>query len=81
MGRVKSIAVKSLGNELMQRYGQRFTADFDKNKKVLAEVIPIHSKKIRNVLAGYLVRRAQQTEQKERVPEKPRLTEEKKKKE
>lgn len=60
MGRVKSVAVKSLGNDLMQRYGGRFTVDFGKNKKVLGEVIPIQSKKIRNVLAGYLVRRVQQ---------------------
>jgi len=55
MGRVKSIAVKSLANELMQKYGPRFTIGFENNKTVLGEVCPIKSKKIRNVLAGYLV--------------------------
>ena len=55
MGRVKSIAVKSLGNDLYQQYRGRFSADFEVNKKVLGEVCHIDSKKVRNVMAGYLV--------------------------
>lgn len=54
MGRVKNIAIKSLGNQLIEENKGTFTADFEKNKKILAEVKPITSKRIRNILAGYI---------------------------
>ncbi len=54
MGSVKIIAIKSLGDELMEQFSDRFTGDFEHNKKVLAELKPIKYKRVRNSLAGYI---------------------------
>jgi len=54
MGRVKSIAIKTLGNELISQHKGKFTEDFELNKKILKEVKPIKSKYTRNTLAGYI---------------------------
>jgi small subunit ribosomal protein S17e len=54
MGRIKTIPIKTLGDQLIKDYNDKFTTDFDKNKTVLGSVKNIQSKKIRNVLAGYI---------------------------
>ncbi len=60
MGRIKSIAIKRLGEELIKEHGGKFSTDFEKNKKVLGEVKPIKSKRTRNILAGYITKKMQQ---------------------
>lgn len=55
MGRVKSTAIKTMARDLIQEHGKKFGTDFDKNKTVLAEVKPIESKRVRNILAGQIV--------------------------
>lgn len=57
MGRIKTQQIKSKGNELYDLHGKRFSKDFDENKKVLEQVATVHSKKLRNILAGYLTRK------------------------
>ncbi len=59
MGRIKSTAVRTLGSELIKEFGDKFTVDFEKNKKILEEVRPIKSKRIRNILAGYISKEMQ----------------------
>ena len=39
---------------LLEKYGDKFTDNFEENKKLLKEILTIPSKKIRNVLAGYI---------------------------
>jgi len=56
MGRIKSIQIKTLGNEIISDHASKFTDDFDKNKLALAEIKDIDSKKVRNVLAGYITK-------------------------
>ena len=56
MGRVKTTAVKNLARDLLEEHGKKFTADFEKNKKIIDEVRPIKSKKIRNIVAGYIAK-------------------------
>ncbi len=56
MGRIKSIPIKTLGDQLMKEHPDRFTSDFKKNKEVLGELKDIQSKKVRNVLAGYITK-------------------------
>ena len=54
MGKIKSKMVKRSAEELLRR-GVEFNADFERNKKILgSNTMP--SKKIRNQMAGYLVR-------------------------
>lgn len=54
MGRVKNIGVKTMGDDILREHADKLSEDFEKNKKILEKIIAIKSKKIRNILAGYL---------------------------
>lgn len=56
MGRIKTTPLKKLGDNLIEEYGDKFTVDFEKNKKILQNIKIIQSKKIRNILAGYITK-------------------------
>jgi len=56
MGRIKTWLIKRLGKRLLEKYPDRFSTDFDKNKEVLKEIVDIKSKKLRNILAGYITK-------------------------
>ncbi|MEA3378184.1 MAG: 30S ribosomal protein S17e [Nanoarchaeota archaeon] len=56
MGRIKTTQIKRAGKKLMELYGDKFKEDFEQNKKIVTEVATIPSKKLRNVVAGYLTR-------------------------
>lgn len=53
MGKIKSKLIKRTAHELIKK-GIEFDDNFEKNKKVLFGTMP--SKKIRNQIAGYVVR-------------------------
>ncbi|HID47718.1 MAG TPA: 30S ribosomal protein S17e [Methanococcaceae archaeon] len=54
MGRVRQAFIKRAGNELIEKYGDKFTTDFDTNKKIVEEVALISTKRLRNRIAGYI---------------------------
>ncbi|MFA5397496.1 MAG: 30S ribosomal protein S17e [Methanomicrobiales archaeon] len=54
---IKPSYIKSLGQELIVKHGNRFSGDFDENKLVLADVSIIGSKRVRNRVAGYVTRK------------------------
>lgn len=54
MGRVTTLQVRNLANQLLKNHRAEFSANFTKNKGVLGELTLIHSKKIRNKLAGHI---------------------------
>lgn len=56
MGRIKEAMIKRLGDELIREHGNKFSTDFEKNKQVVGELVEIKSKKLRNVLAGYITK-------------------------
>jgi small subunit ribosomal protein S17e len=56
MGRIKITPVKVLARDLMEAHGEKFTTDFDKNKKAVGLVRKIQSKKIRNFVTGCITR-------------------------
>ena len=56
VGRIKTKLVKRNGEELLKIYPDRFSEDFDDNKKSLPDISEIHSKKLKNVIAGYITR-------------------------
>jgi len=66
MGRIKTQHTKRLSKEIMERAPEKFSENFDHNKKALDELMKIKSKKIRNTISGYLVRLVQQRKE-ERV--------------
>ena len=63
MGRIKSIAIRTMGDDLIKEFADKFSTDFDKNKKILEEVKPIKSKRTRNILAGYISKEMQKIKQ------------------
>ena len=56
MGRIKTTLIKRTANTLIKKYPEKFTENFDENKKAIAEVAEVQSKKLRNVIAGYITR-------------------------
>lgn len=53
MGRIKSALIKRTARNLLKEEN-KFSENFDKNKKLLADTMP--SKRIRNKIAGYIAR-------------------------
>jgi small subunit ribosomal protein S17e len=62
MGRIKTTLVKRMGNKIYQMNKDKFKKDFDINKKILPDLAEIPSKKLRNIIAGYITRLANQEE-------------------
>ncbi len=61
MGRVKSIAIKTLGDDLIREHPKKLSPNFDSNKKALGDITEIKSKRVRNVLAGYITKKMKGT--------------------
>ncbi|MCS7121965.1 MAG: 30S ribosomal protein S17e [Archaeoglobaceae archaeon] len=57
MGTVKPAYVKTIARELLKKYPDVFTNDFNENKRLVAMLTNIKSKKIRNGVAGYITRK------------------------
>jgi len=62
MGRIKTQLVKRTALKLMHLHPNLFKKDFSENKTLLTGVSEIYSKKLRNVIAGYLARLVRQQE-------------------
>ena len=56
MGRIKTKLIKRIANKLVSNHRDEFKKDFDENKQLVTEFADIHSKKLRNVIAGYVTR-------------------------
>ncbi len=56
MGRIKTKFIKRKTRELLKQHGDNFTADFTENKKVADRYTKVQSKKLRNIIAGYMTR-------------------------
>jgi len=56
MGRIRNKAIKRSGIDLISLHKDKFSNNFEDNKKALMETAEIESKKIRNVLAGYITK-------------------------
>lgn len=64
MGRIKTQLIKRATQEVFDAHKDHneVTTDFSKNKAQLSTLVKLHSKKLRNVVAGYLTRLAKQAE-------------------
>jgi small subunit ribosomal protein S17e len=58
LGKVRTEQVKRIARELLDRYEDKFTTDFEKDKKLVDALTNISSKKLRNRVAGYTARLA-----------------------
>jgi len=61
LGSVRSEKVKRVARELFKRRPEKFTADFGKNKELVDSMVNISSKKLRNMIVGYVTRLATAT--------------------
>ena len=62
-GKVRTDLVKRIARELVERFPDKFTTDFETNKKLLESLTNISSKNLRNRVAGYITRLQNQKEQ------------------
>ncbi len=60
MGRIRTTLIKRSGTDIYNAFPEKFTVDFQNNKNILGEVAVIHSKKLRNTIAGYITKIARQ---------------------
>lgn len=60
MGRIKTKLIKAKTRDILEANPDTFSKDFNENKLKLAETADIRSKKMRNAIAGYLVRKKKQ---------------------
>ncbi len=63
MGRIKTSLVKRIGEKIYEQYKDKFSDDFEKNKEIVKQILPIHSKKMINVITGYITRLVERKEE------------------
>lgn len=56
LGKVRTEKIKSTAHELVKRFPNRFTANFENNKESVEALTQVSSKKLRNRIAGYITR-------------------------
>ena len=54
MGKVKTEHIKRLGKELMARFPNKFSSNFNDNKHAVDELTEGATTKVRNQVAGYI---------------------------
>ena len=56
MGRIKTILVKNIAEKVFNEHKNEFTNDFYKNKQLIKQYVDIKSKKMMNIVSGYVTR-------------------------
>ncbi len=56
MGKVRPDQIKKAAREILTQYHERFTANFEENKKILGQVAHVYSPRMKNRIAGYITR-------------------------
>lgn len=56
MGRIRGSDIKDVVADLLEKYSEKFSDDFDKNKEAINEFNLAQSKRHRNRIAGYMTR-------------------------
>jgi small subunit ribosomal protein S17e len=56
LGKVRTDTVKRAARELVEKFPDRFTTEYEANKLAVNELLRAPSKKLRNLIAGYVTR-------------------------
>jgi small subunit ribosomal protein S17e len=56
LGKVKTEQIKRVGKELLERFPDKFTSNFDENKKLVETLTQGTTTRVRNQIAGYITR-------------------------
>lgn len=70
MGKVKTEQIKRLAKELMNRFPDKFTNNFDDNKRMVDQLTQGATTRVRNQIAGYITS-SYVEEEKESLPDDP----------
>jgi small subunit ribosomal protein S17e len=55
MGKVRTVLIKNVSKELINKYPDVFGTDFEDNKRLLDKYLEFDSKHLRNRISGYIV--------------------------
>lgn len=56
MGNIRPTYIKRVAIELVQRYPEQFTGDYQHNKQMVSKLTDVRSVSMRNKIAGYVTR-------------------------
>ncbi len=56
MGRIRTTLIKRSGEKLLKSNPEAFLPNFEHNKKTVESLAEVPSKKLRNVIAGYITK-------------------------
>jgi small subunit ribosomal protein S17e len=56
LGKVRTDTVKRISRELLRRFPDRFTGEFESDKQAVNDLVITPSKRLRNRIAGYITR-------------------------
>lgn len=62
MGRIRPTYIKRVAVDLVEKYPNAFSDDFENNKAMVASLTDVYSKTMRNRIAGYITRYVQHAE-------------------
>lgn len=54
MGKVRTEQIKRIARELIRRFPNRFSRDFEENKRAVDMLVPGATTRVRNQIAGYI---------------------------
>lgn len=56
MGSVRTEQIKRMAKELIRRFPDKFSSDFERNKHMVSSLVTGGTPKVRNQIAGYITR-------------------------
>ena len=56
LGKVRTDTVKRTSRELLKKFPERFTGEFESDKQAVNDLVITQSKRLRNRIAGYVTR-------------------------
>lgn len=56
MGAIRPAIIKRVARDLVNKYPDKFTGDFETNKELVEKYTTVQTKRLRNMLAGYVTR-------------------------
>jgi small subunit ribosomal protein S17e len=62
MGRIRTRPIKKIGDKLLASHKDSFSPKFEDNKKLVTELADIPTKKLRNLIAGYVTKKLKSAE-------------------
>jgi len=62
MGRIRTKFIKRISAKLIGTKGNQFSLDFNENKNKVQELTDVKTKKLRNMIAGYITQKVKTVE-------------------